>query len=566
MRPASPASAQGVTGTRPGVALAWAIASALLLNFALSFNNVWPTLWIKPDARLAPELVAAWVVLLAAARLRGRVPPRVVAVLAAVLTALVVGRYVDVTVPAVLGRELNLYWDGGQIPRFLWVTARERGVWLPIAGAVAIVAVLLVLFRLVRAALARIARDAVPRALGSRAALGATAAAVAMVALNTAGQQWTWPYLSKPVTASIARQAVILRNAWSPEHLAKALPPSPRFESDLAHLRGMDVHLLLLESYGAVAFDDAAVHGALAGRRAALERSIGASGRAVVSAFVTSPTFGGASDLAHLGLLAGIDLSDPLRHDLLLLSDRPTLLRFLRARGYEAFGVYPSVTWPWPERAFYGYDHYLDGHAMAYAGPAFGYWRIPDQYAYARYESLHPVRPDSPPRVLFFATMNTHAPFRPVPPYQPDWERLFTAAPFDPDAAARSLAEGSGWQDLGAAYVRALDYQYRWLAGLFERPRAREAVVVLLGDHQPLGNVSGQGARWDVPVHVVAPPGPVLDRLVAAGFVPGLDPAPRAIGGMHDLAPLLLRAFDGGSLPAETAVPARAAQAARGIR
>ncbi len=529
------------------LAIAWAIGAAVLLNFALSFENVWSTLWIRPDTRLAPELVAAWVVLLLAAWRWGRVPARLVGALAAVLTLLVVGRYADVTAPSVMGREINLYWDGGQVPRFLWVTARERGAWLLVAIAAAAVLVIVLLHRLVRAALARVARELAPRALRSPAALAVTACAVVLSLLNAAGQQWTWPYLSKPVTRSVLRQAEILRNAWSPDRLAAALPPSPRFDSDLAALRGMDVQLVFLESYGAVAFDDASIRAALAPDRETLRAAVEGSGYAVVSAFVRSPTFGGASDLAHLSLLSGIDLSDPLRHDLLLMSDRPTLLSFFREHGYETFGVYPALTWDWPEAAYYGYAHLVDGRALDYAGPAFGYWKIPDQWAMARFEAMHPLARDSPPRFTVFATMNTHAPFRPIPPYQPDRTRLLSEEPFTPAEAANAIAEGTGWQDLVPAYVRSLSYQYRWLAGHLSRPRARDAVFVLVGDHQPLGNVSGRGARWDVPVHVVAREGPVLDRLRAMGFVPGLEPAPQALGGMHQLAPWLLEAFDGGA-------------------
>ena len=87
------------------------------------------------------------------------------------------------------------------------------------------------------------------------------------------------------------------------------------------------MELFFLESYGAFVFDDPAARDRLALARNALAQSVAANGRYVVSAFVRSPTFGGASDLAHLSLLSGIDLSDPLRHHLLLASDRPTLIQ-----------------------------------------------------------------------------------------------------------------------------------------------------------------------------------------------------------------------------------------------
>jgi hypothetical protein len=260
---------------------------------------------------------------------------------------------------------------------------------------------------------------------------------------------------------------------------------------------------------------------------------------------VRSPTFGGASDLAHLGLLSGLDLADPRRHDLLLTTARPTLLSRFRARGYETVGLYPALSWEWPERAFYGFDRFLDGPALGYRGPKFGYWWIPDQFAIARYHELLPLRPDSPPRLLFFATINSHIPFRPVPPYQPDWSRLTGDRPFDDVDVARAHSERADWLDLFPAYVRAIDYTYRWLAGYLERPRTREVLTILIGDHQPVASVSGPGASWDVPVHVIGASPRLMQRLASLGFRPGIEPQRPSLGAMHELTALLLRAFDG---------------------
>ena len=89
-----------------------------------------------------------------------------------------------------------------------------------------------------------------------------------------------------------------------------------------------------------------------------------------------------------------------------------------------------------------------------------------------------------------------------------------------------------------------MDYSTRLLAGyLRERPDPA-TVLVVLGDHQPAANVSGEGASWDVPVHVITGNVQVLAALRAAGFSAGLHPARRSLGGMNELAPLLLRAFD----------------------
>ena len=71
---------------------------------------------------------------------------------------------------------------------------------------------------------------------------------------------------------------------------------------------------------------------------------------------------------------------------------------------------------------------------------------------------------------------------------------------------------------------------------------------LVLGDHQPLAAVSGEGASWEVPVHLITARAEVSDAFLAQGFVPGLVPRRPALGGMADLTQVVLRAFDSGSL------------------
>lgn len=522
-----------------------AALALLFLNTLLSFENWWPTPGIKPDWRLAPELVALWLLLLLVVGLCGAASRRFVTGVALVYLLLVIGRYVDVTAPALFGRTINLYWDVGQLPRFLLVVGQHLAVWQSLAVALAVMLAFWGLYRLVRLAIAVTARDAAPLALRSRVALGATAGAAALVWANAWGVEATWPFVSKPVTPTYVRQADLLISAFSSERLAAALPTSPTFDSDLAALRGVDVKLIFLESYGATLFDNPRSRERLDASRAALAEAIAGTGRQVVSAFVRSPTFGGASDMAHLGLLSGIDLSDPLRHDLLLTTRRPTLLDLFRARGYETFGFYPALSWDWPEGAFYRFDHLVDGPDLGYRGPHIGSWWIPDQYAIARFDELYPVRADTPPRLLFFPTISSHFPFTPVPPYQPDWSRLLSEHPFEEADLSRSLAEEIDWTNLSPAYVRTIEYTYTWLAGNLRQPSPRDYLLILIGDHQPVGSITGPGAPWDVPVHVITSDEDLLRRFEALGFRRGLEPRRPIIGAMHDLTRMLLEAFDG---------------------
>ncbi len=95
------------TGTQPWLL---PLAALLLLNAALTFHNVWPTLFIRWPGELSIEL-AVTVLALALLALRGPLPRALLAVLAALWVVFTLGRYAEVTAPALYGREVNLYWD-----------------------------------------------------------------------------------------------------------------------------------------------------------------------------------------------------------------------------------------------------------------------------------------------------------------------------------------------------------------------------------------------------------------------------------------------------------------------
>jgi hypothetical protein len=71
--------------------------------------------------------------------------------------------------------------------------------------------------------------------------------------------------------------------------------------------------------------------------------------------------------------------------------------------------------------------------------------------------------------------------------------------------------------------------------------------MILIGDHQPPALVSGQGAPWDVPVHIIASRTSareeMLDRLRSHGFRTGLSPDRPILGKMNELLPMMLDAF-----------------------
>ena len=122
-----------------------------------------------------------------------------------------------------------------------------------------------------------------------------------------------------------------------------------------------------------------------------------------------------------------------------------------------------------------------------------------------------------------------------------------------------ALAEEVHWNDLLPAYISTIDYTFRWLAGYQALPRARESLTILLGDHQPAGSVTGPGASWDVPVHIVTANPRIAERLRQQGFVDGMQPPRQALGHISELTTLLLAVFDSG----ESSGPGRAVEPRR---
>ncbi len=528
------------------IRVAKAVFALLVLNAVLSMTNWWPTPFVELDKRIAPEFVLLWVVILLLVWRRGLLAPWIVTTLTCAYLLLVTGRYFDTTAPALFGRNINLYWDALQIPRVLWVTIRSYPLWVALLILASIFTLVWLVFQGLRLAISVTAREAAPYALRSAWAWLLTGAAVALSVANVNGVRATWPYVSKPVLPTYWRQAQLLFNTFVQGGPDKTLPPSPAFDSDLSALRGLDVNLYFMESYGMIAFTNAKAHAQLKPSREAFAAQISASGMRVVSAKVGSTTFAGGSELAHVSLLAGIDTGDPMRHDVLLTTKRPTLVSLFKARGYETFGLYPALTWDWPEKSFYGFDHFTDARDLGYRGPKLGYWSVPDQYSMARFAQLHPIKPESRPRLTFFTSITSHMPFHPVPPYQTDWQKVLSDQPFDATQMALVEAQKVDWLNMFPGYVGMLDYNYRWLAGWLAQPQARESVYIVLGDHQPAANVTGEGATWDVPVHIISARPELLQRFEAFGFVPGLDPGEKSVGKIFDLTQMLGAAFGAG--------------------
>ena len=525
-------------------ALRWAAlaVAVALLNVSLTFVNIWPTLSVRLTNALSIE-AAVGVLAIVAMRRWLRVPSRVaLRWLGALWVALVVGRYADVTARSLYGRELNLYWDLRYMPdvsAMLAYVAQPQLVAAIVAGVVLLPLLVYVPIRWALGCVSDAANDPSAR----RTLIAVSGGVLALGAIWHLGARVPYvPVFAEAVTAAYVRQARQLAYELSGAGV-RALPPATPIRSDLGHVKGADVMFLFLESYGAVAWDRPAFVQALEASRARLEADIRETGRRVVSGLVESTTFGGESWLAHISLLSGAEVRDQDTNVRLMAQRRDTLVTAFARQGYRTVAIMPGLQRAWPEGSFYGFDEVYDAARLGYRGPPFGWWDITDQFALARMDALEIARAARPPVFVFFPTISTHTPFTPTPPYQPDWSRILTSTPYDPEELDRAWSQPPDWLNLGPGYAQALDYMHASLGGYLRLRADRDIVMVLVGDHQPPAMLTGDGAPWDVPVHVVTSRTVVLDRLLERGFREGLPAQRPVVTKIHALLPVLLYAF-----------------------
>jgi hypothetical protein len=519
------------------------VAAIVLLNVSLTFTNIWPTPRIRFTGDLSMEL-ALCVLGLVCMRQWAGVPSRAaLRGLAGLWVVLIVGRYVEVTATSLYGRDINLYWDVRHMPNVGAMFAFVADPWLRVAVGAGVVLVPVLLYLVARWAIGSVADTT--RDVRVRRVLGLVAAAVLLLSIaRPLGAPVPEAIrFADPVAPAYARELGELVYELSGAGM-RDLGPPPDMRSDLSRVDGADVFLVFLESYGAISWDRDAFAEALAPTRARLEADIDQTGRAVASAFVESTTFGGESWLAHISLLSGTEVRDQGTNVRLMAQERDTLVKLFGRSGYRTIALMPGLLVGWPEGAFYGFEEVYGHERLDYRGPPFGWWDLNDQFALARVDSLEIAPQPRPPAFVFFTTITTHAPFVPAPPYQPDWARVLTTTPYDAEALDRAWSAWPDWMNLGPSYLEALEYAFANVGGYLHLRADRDLVMILIGDHQPPALVSGEGASWEVPVHVIANRPAVLDRLVRNHrFVDGLEPRHPSVAAMDTLLPILLDAF-----------------------
>ena len=285
----------------------------------------------------------------------------------------------------------------------------------------------------------------------------------------------------------------------------------------LKGLRGKDVLLVFVESYGQMAVQGTSFSPAIDQLVDAGTRRLQADGFSSRSGWITSSVFGGGSWLAHATLESGTWVNSPGRYSSLVASKRLTLPAAFRRAGWRTLADIPSTHGAWPEgNSFYRYEKIWDRDNLGYRGPTFAFSPMPDQYAFQALQRHELAKRNRPPIFAEIDTTSSHEPWTRIPRLI-SWKRLGNGSVFD-----RLPIDRAGLTDAQQGYAKSIRYSLRTLYSFVERYGNKNTVLIALGDHQP-SRVIPQ-ANHVVPMTIVAHDPKVVRRLSGWGWTNGMLP------------------------------------------
>ncbi len=497
--------------------------------------------------------VGVLILLLLAVVLPGRALRIVVSVLGVLLGLILVLKSLDVGFHAALGRAFDVVRDWSYLRSAVGVLTDSAGrTWATLAtiGAVVFVCGALVVLPL--------AADRATSALARRRrwTLPALLVLTAMwVAGAVSGVGWTAKLPAASVdTGAAAVAAVTSYRDGIADHrdFGRQIAADPYADVPgsqlLTGLRGKDVLLVFVESYGRVALDDPEVgpivRPALAGANADLH----AAGFSARSAYLVSPTFGGASWLAHSTAESGLWVDSQQRYDQLVATHRLTLSRAFKKAGWRTVFDIPAMDEAWPQgEPFYGFDGLYTDLNMGYRGPTFGYDTMPDQYTLQVFKDRELAPTHRKPVFAEIDLLSSHWPWTAPPPLLA-WGTLGNGSVYHTARGRSPYAAVDTTADARHIYGQTITYTMRTLASFAANSHDPNLVIIAMGDHQPNNTVTHPGPSHQVPAMVIAHDPTVIAGIADWGWSKGLTPASNAPARpMSDIRNRILTTFGPGA-------------------
>jgi hypothetical protein len=185
------------------------------------------------------------------------------------------------------------------------------------------------------------------------------------------------------------------------------------------------------------------------------------------------------------------------------------------------------------------------GWDFDYRGPTYRWASMPDQYVL---DFIHrrEVAHARAPLLAVYTLITSHAPWSDLPPVVDDWSRIGDGASYHALPVTHFPIGWTNLADAAEAYDRSVAYDLDVIVNYAGRFIAGGALVIILGDHQPVAEVTRFSASSAVPIHVISRNRALVAPFRARGYTPGMRPTRTAAApprGMETFLPDLLEAL-----------------------
>jgi phosphatidylglycerophosphate synthase len=542
---------------------------------ALALALLWFTL-LLPD-RIYQISLGAFVrvpiellVLVAVALVLPTWPRRIVAAVAGVLFGvLIFAKFLNMGYYDLLDRAFNPVTDWAEIAQAKGVLQDAIGAKLTNVVAVVLVIGLVLILAAIIAAAVHITAVAARHRRGSVRGLAALTAVWGLSAGLSLQLFPGSPIASASETSLAVAQVRATQTALAdPRVFGQAIhsaDPEAAIPASnlLTGLRGKDVLIVFVESYGQVAVQGTSFSPGVDAVLRQQQSMLTQAGWSTESAWEGSPTSGGVSWLAHSTVQSGLWVNSQQRYDELLASQRFTLSDAFDKAGWHTVADDPSDNTTWvPGTTYYHYAQTFNRLNVGYHGPSFSYSSMPDQYTLAEFQRLE-LTPGHKPVMAEIDTTSSHTPWVPLPSMVP-WNQVGNGSIFNAQrgTAADVARVWSNANTVRQFYGQSIQYSMTALTSWVTQLNDPNLVLILMGDHQPHSTVSGNAPNNEVPISIITRAPSVLAQMSSWHWQNGLLPTAGApLEPMDAFRNQFLNTFSGN--PPAQAAPAQGSAAAQ---
>jgi len=445
--------------------------------------------------------------------------------LALVLAAGVIFRIADMAAFQVFSRPFNPVFDTYLLAFGFHFLESSFGIIVAVVAAVfatGLAAAIVLLAFVVLARLHRVVRSA-PKVTGSAMLAGVIVWGGMSVAGSARHSRYFYDQFAMHVESTFTSIADLRDFKTVVNVDAYATVPG---DTLFGALRGKDVLVVFIESYGRTLLDKAEYAELFRPSLQAATQELTEAGYLSRSAFLTSPTVGGISWLAHGTALSGLWIDSQVRYDSLMMSDRPSLVRLFQRAGWRTVGVMPAISMAWPEGDYFGYDQLYTAPDLGYKGAPYNYVTMPDQFTLSQFQKFERNVAQREPIMAEIALLSSHAPWTPVPAMIP-WENVGDGSIFSEEATSGDSPEVV-WRDRDRVlkqFRECIEYVIDSLVSFTNTFGNDDLVILMMGDHQPMPYVTDNTENRDVPIHIIARDPAVMKAIESWQWSEGMLPA-----------------------------------------